>query len=326
MAPGTNVGAAHPVDAQGGDIKGASNEKATNDVAAFARSLAETRGRNPELAAAIVEKSKSLTAQEALKEKFIDHLVQTRDELSLRLNGSKIKTKSGEVVLSLPPESSVVEVQMTFAQKLLNLISHPNVAAILMSLGMLLIYVEVSNPGITIAGVLGGISLVLAFMAFQVLPIRTGAVALMVLALVMFIGELFVASHGTLGVGGALAFCLGLIWLVDPSQTDLALSNSVLFPIMIVFLTVTGLLTYAAISSKRKGRDALALIGGGRISGLAGYVGQVNLVDETGLHGKAVFRGEVWDFVSNEPVALSEQVVAEELKGYKVKIQKLRKD
>jgi membrane-bound serine protease (ClpP class) len=325
MAPGTNIGAAHPVGSQGEDIKGASNEKATNDVSAFARSLAEVRGKNPELAQAVVEKSKSLTSQEAVKEKFIDMIATSKEELIQKIAGTKVnKVGQGDWTFKNDSPAVFVVSEMTMGQKLLNLLSHPNIAAILMSLGMLLIYVEVSNPGITIAGILGAISLVLAFMAFQVLPIRTGAAALMILALFMFIGELFVSTHGALGAGGAIAFCLGLLWLVDPSQTDLAISYSVLFPIIFVFLSIVTLLTYAAWTSRRNAARALAKIGGGQLSGLSGYEGHVDQVDDSGLFGKATVRGEVWDFVSDHPVQNGEQVKIDSVQGFKVKISKLK--
>lgn len=206
MAPGTNIGAAHPVGPEGKDIEGSMGEKAVNDTAAFARSLAELRGRDPAIAQDVVSKSKSFTANEALEKKLIDFIAKDRDELLLKLNGLKIKFQGKEQVID-SLGSEVKPIVMTWGQKLLHYLANPNVAAILMTIAMLLIYVEVSHPGISVAGVLGAICLLVAFIAFQIIPVQTGGVVLLLLGMAMMVAEPFVSTHGILAGGGGAFIC-----------------------------------------------------------------------------------------------------------------------
>ncbi len=322
MAPGTNIGAAHPVGSGGEDIKGAMGEKAVNDTAAFARGLADLHGRNREVAEAVVAKSKSFTAEEAQKVKLVDLIAPTRDDLIRALHGRKVKV--GEDLRTLSTEGAPVRrIEMTPGQKLLHLLANPNIAGILLSLAILMIYVELSHPGITIAGVLGGICLLVAFMALQLLPIRIGAVGLITLGVLLMIAEAFVISHGALAAGGVVSFVLGLLWLMDPGATSLRISPSVWVPIAVGMGATVVMLSIAAARMRSLSRQTLALIGGGAAAGLAGYEGHVTaLTSPDGRHAKASFRGEIWDVVSDQELKTGDLVEAVDAQGMVAKVRR----
>lgn len=322
MAPGTNIGAAHPVGPQGEEIKGASGEKATNDTAAFARSLADTKGRNRQLAEEIVSKSKSLTSEEALQHKLIDLLAKDSADLLSKLNGFHYKHK-GEL-RTLVIESPIFEtIEMSTGQKLLHFLANPTIAAMLMSLAILLIYVEVSNPGVIFPGVLGGICILIAFMSFQLLPIRTGGLLLILLGAAFLIAEPFVISHGALAIGGVLSFVLGLIWVIDPSATSLTIQASVWAPLGAGLGFFVAIIAYVATRTRSLSITALKEMGGGALAGLAGYEGSVEYLNSDQKSGKAMIRGENWDFIADSPLQLKDHITVIETHGLKIKIKKL---
>lgn len=322
MAPGTNVGAAHPVDSSGKDIEGKMAEKAMNDTAAFARSLAEAHKRDPGLAQEIVSKSRSLTAPEAKAKGLADVIAGSRRELFEKLDGRSVSLAGGVTRVIRSAGAAEREVAMSIGQRLLHYLANPNIAAVLMTLGMLLIYVEVSNPGITIAGILGGICLLVAFMAFQMLPIRLGGLMLLGMGLVLLMLEPFVTSHGAFAGGGVLAFVLGLIWVVDPEGGVPRVSVAVWAPAGITLGGSAALLGYAAARSNRLASRALHAMGGGGVAGLEGYVGHVQSVMEGGSMGKAQFRGETWDIRSSEPLRVGDAVEAVSVEGFQVQVRK----
>ncbi len=329
MAPGTNIGAAHPVSLSGGsegqDAKGVMGEKIVNDVKAFARSLAELRGRNTQLAEEIVAKSTSFTAPEALERKLIEILVPTSQEFLVRAHGRNVSLKSGPTTLVLD-HAKQESVAMSWGQKLLDTLSNPNIAAILMTLAMVLIYLELSNPGISVAGILGVICLVVAFMAFQTLPITTGGVALLVLGMIMMAAEIFASTHGVLAAGGLLSFVLGLLWLIDPNEPSFAIHRWVIVGAGAGLGTAVAILAWAASRTRKLARETRARVGGGGTSGLIGYQGHVEHVEgKAANEGKALFRGELWDFQSNEPVAVGDAVEAMQVHGFKVHVKKKEK-
>lgn len=214
MAPGTNVGAAHPVGAGGEELEGTLGAKLTNDAATFARSLAETRGRNADWAEQAVRSSLSITAREAVSMGVADLVATDLEDLLQQLDGRKVTTAAGEVVLSLsfvPRE----RVSMTLSERFLHVLIDPNIAYLLMSIGMLAIMVELYHPGIGAPGVVGAICLILAFIAFENLPLNWGGIALIVLALVLFILDIKVTGY-VLSIGGAIAFVLGSLILFSP--------------------------------------------------------------------------------------------------------------
>jgi len=296
MAPGTHIGAAHPVDSQGKDIEGAMKDKAVNDVAAFARGLAELRGRSRELAEKVVTKSKSVTASEAFEQKFVDIIASDRSQLLKALDGREIQMgKLGKRVLGTNG-ARIVTSSMTWGQQVLHVLANPNIATMLMAAGVLLLYVEITTAGVIIPGILGAIALLVAFIGLQMLPIRMGGMLLTVLGIGMLIAEAFVVSHGALAAGGTLSFVLGLLWVLDPAETDMRISTMVLVPTALALGGGTLVIAVAAARIRKLSLAARATMGGGGELGLAGYAGLVETVDAGGCTGKALIRGETWDF------------------------------
>jgi len=317
MAPGSNIGAAHPVGAQGDEIKGPAGEKATSDTAAFARGIAEAKGRNKDLAEQIVVKSRSFTAEEALKEKLIDLVVDSESDLIQALEGRSVQI--AKATRTLHTKNATVErLPMTPGQRLLHWLADPNIAGLLMSAALLLLYVEISNPGLIVPGILGGICLIVAFISFQLLPITTGGFLLILLGLVLMILEPFIISHGALAIGGIVSFALGMVWVMDPAATSLRVSPMVWIPSTIVMSGIVLILAITTARLNRLARNALAKIGGGGASGLTGYRGTVLSLGEDGKHGKASFRGEIWDFEAQEPLKVGDPIEAVSTHGMTV--------
>ncbi len=325
MAPGTNIGAAHPVSGDGKEMSDTMSEKATNDVAAFARGLAELRGRNIQLAQDVVSKSKSFTAQEALKENLIELIAPTRLELLNKLHNREIKLNGVKdtVTIKLQTQNAVIEpIQMSLGQKILHLLAHPNIATLLMSLGVLLIYIEITSPGIGWAGVGGAIALIIAFIALQLLPVRTGGLVLIGLGIILMIAEPFITSGGALAGGGVLAFVLGLLWVMDPEQTSLRVDTIVWLPSALVLGGGALFVGWAAARTKLLSKKAREKIAGEGPAGLMGYNGLVLSVKDDFLRGKVQIRGEIWSFVSVEPVKKGDSVDVLTVDGMIVKVKK----
>lgn len=317
MSPGSNIGAATPVDSSGKDIPGAMGEKVMNDTAAFARGLAEVRGRNRDLAERVVSKAASLTAQEALAQDLIELVAADRADLLKQIDGRELTVKSGDgkPVVKKLKISGVIETEMSLGQKLLHFLANPNVAALLMSIGVMLIYAEISTAGVGIAGALGAICLIVAFMTFQTLPIRAGGLVLIILGILFMVAEAFVTTKGALALGGALSFGLGMIWIFDPAQTHLRVSPAVWIPILLAMGGGAVGVGWLASKLKRDVERARAEIGGGADSGLAGYPATVESVSADGRSGKASIRGETWDFRSDQPCKVGQNATVSGVRG-----------
>lgn len=324
MSPGSNIGAAHPVGQEGKDIPGDMKEKAVNDVAAFAKSMAQARGRNVTNAELVVTKSKSFTAEEAQKDGIVDFVAENREDFFKKLVGHKFMLHGTQTSLTLQ-NPKVVVAEMTMGQKLLHLLANPSLSAILMSLGFLLIYVEVSNPGITVAGVLGAVCLIIAFMSLQMLPIQIGGIVLLGFGMIMMVADLFVTSKGALTAGGFISFLLGLIWFLDQDKTDLRVGLSVLIPTALGFGSLVGIVGLSASRAMKLNREALKKMGGSGLSGLSGYTGVMHSVSANGLAGVAHIRGEIWDVVSDEVLGVGDTVAATGAHQFKIKVKKLHK-
>ncbi|MFQ5349989.1 MAG: nodulation protein NfeD, partial [Thermoanaerobaculia bacterium] len=220
MAPGTNTGAAHPVGGQGEDVEGDLGEKVEQDAAAQIRSLAARNGRNADLAESAVVESKSFTAEEALENGLIDLIAADLDELLSEIDGRVLEAGRDEPATLRTADADVRSLEMSSFQRLLSAIAHPNIAYILMTLGGLGLYFELSNPGAILPGVVGAICLILAFFALSVLPVNYAGIALIMLAIVFFIAEIKVVSYGLLTVGGLVSLVLGSLMLfksADPA-------------------------------------------------------------------------------------------------------------
>ncbi len=315
MSPGTNIGAAHPVGAQGEDIKGTMGEKAVNDISAFARSMAELRNRNPKAASEVVSKSNSYTAEEALKEQLIEVIAADRNALWKSLNARQVQVGPNKIILNTDPAPTIHILEMSLGEKVLNFLSHPNIAAILMSLGLLLIYAELSAPGIGIGGVLGGLCLFVAFIAFQSIPIYLGGLILLGLGVILIIAEIFIPTAGALGVGGTITLLFGFLWVVDPTGTDLRISPWIIGAICGTLLLSMTLISFVVSRIRKQSEEALKNVGGGGFAGIQGYKGRIQTVASDGKSGHVFIKGELWKFVSVEPLKENEKVIVSGSRG-----------
>jgi membrane-bound serine protease (ClpP class) len=300
MAPGTNIGAAHPVQMGGGDGGEEMAKKVGNDAAAFMRSIAQQRGRNVEWAERAVLESISASAEEALEANVIDLVVPSMDDLLAALDGREVPFGDGSVLLSVAGKP-VKDVEMGFRDRMLRLLSDPNVAYIFLILGFYGILFELSNPGAILPGVVGGIFIILAFFALQTLPVNYAGLLLILFALVLFIAEIKVTSYGLLTVGGVASLVLGSILLFDSSAPFLRVSWMVLVPVLIV---TVGFVLLALSLSIRTHRHRPTTGDQGMV-GLAGVA-----VDRLapGVRGKVKVRGEIWWAECAEEIGAGEKI------------------
>jgi membrane-bound serine protease (ClpP class) len=293
MAPGTNIGAAHPVGMGGKDIDGKMSEKVINDMVAQAKSVAEKRGRNAKWVEEAIRESVSVTETEALKENIIDLIAENTDDLIRQLNGRELKDRG---VLNLAEVKKVV-LEETLRTKILKTISNPNIAYILMMIGLAGLYFELSHPGAIFPGVIGGIALILAFFAMQTLPVNYAGILLIVLAIIFFIMEMKITSYGLLSVAGIVSLLLGSIMLFEGGTPNTKLSLRVLLTTVILisgfFVAVASLVFRAQISRPSTGSK--------------GLVGEIGIVKKTlAPEGKVFVHGELWNARAKE--ALDENV------------------
>jgi membrane-bound serine protease (ClpP class) len=292
MAPATNIGAAHPV-AVGGGIDKESMKKIENDAAAFARTIATERGRNAEWAEKAVRQSVSATEREAVKLRVVDLIADTVPDLLKKIDGRTVKLASGTVTLATK-DAVARSIEVGFRDKVLGIITDPSVAYVLMMLGTLGLVFELSNPGAVLPGVIGGICLILAFFAFQSLPINYAGLLLIAFGVILMIAEVKVVSHGVLAIGGIVAMALGSLMLFDAPELGFRLSWGVVLPTV----AVTGLIFLWVIGA---GVRALAHRPELGVSGLVGAVGVAR--GELAPAGQILVQGELWRAVSDAPVA-----------------------
>ncbi|MCL4873158.1 nodulation protein NfeD [bacterium] len=314
MAPGTNIGSAHPVS-MGGEMDETMAEKVENDAVAYIKGIAAKRGRNAEWAELAVRESKNITAEEALKLGVINILAAGRDELIQKLDGMKVDTITGERALSTSG-SRVVEVEMDLRYRILGAISNPNVAYILMILGLIGIYFELSNPGAVYPGVIGAVSLILAFYAFQTLPVNYAGFILIGLGVVFFILELMIVSYGLLAIAGVVSLFFGSLMLFDSPAPYFRISIWVILPAVILMTAVViWAMLYAVRVHRRRpvsGADLLV----GSVGVASGDFGG----DEK--EGSVYVEGEYWNAVSDVPVKDGEKVRVVEVRGLLLKVTK----
>ncbi len=316
MAPGTNIGAAHPVSGGGKDIEGDMRKKAENDLAAFARSIADKRGRNADWAEQAVRESVSITETTALEQNVIDLIAEDVPDLLAKLDGRKITLPSGEV--SLQSASATVSYQhMTWRQRFLAVLSHPQFALMLLSLGSLGLFIELYNPGLIFPGVIGAISLLLAFYSLQTLPVNYAGLGLICLALLLFILETQIASFGMLTVGGVVAMFLGSLMLIDAPEEYLRI------PLTTIFLVVgtTSLLFIFIIAA------AVGSVKRQPVSGQEGMIGEIGTATERIDPSGTVFvHGTLWQAHSTEAIEKGETVRVIGADGLKLTIEKVTQE
>ena len=289
MAPGTNIGAAHPVDLQG-KMDSVMSEKATNDAAAFIRSIAEKRQRNFQWAEDAVRRSLAITEKDALEKRVIDLVAVNTTELLRNIDGKNVAVQGGTTVLHTG-KAQVETVEMSALEKILDLLSDPNVAYLLLLLGMYGILFELYNPGAILPGVVGVISLILAFYSMHTLPINYAGLALIVFAIILFLLEIKIVSHGILAIGGVVSLLLGSLMLIrsDAALESVRISRSVIIAAVAVsalfFLFVLGLGVRALRARPVTGVEAMA-----------GEIGES--LDILNPNGTVRVHGEIWRAVS----------------------------
>jgi membrane-bound serine protease (ClpP class) len=293
MAPGTNIGAAHPVAVGGGEVGKEMAEKITNDAAAYIKSIAEQRGRNAEWAEKAVRESVSASESEALQQKVIDLIALDLNDLLKQLDGRKVTTVAGERLLQTAGVA-YQHVEMSLRQRLLSLLADPNIAYMLLMLGAAGLFFEISNPGAVLPGVIGAISLVLGMFALQLLPVNYAGLALIVLALILFIAEVKVTSYGALTIGGIAAMLLGSLMLFEAPPPLPGLSLWVVVPSTLLIAAFFVFLVGAALKTLTQ----------------RPYSGREGLLQQTGValtaidrrQGKVFVAGERWDAQSQESI------------------------
>jgi len=297
MAPGTNIGAAHPVAMSGTEITGVMDEKVTSDAAAYIRAIAEERGRNADWAEKAVRESASITAREALASQVIDLVVDDLTHLLDELDGRQVSTAAGSVTLRTRG-AAVRTLDMSVAERFLHVIVDPNIAYLLLSIGLFALVAEFYHPGAILPGVTGAICLILAFVAFSVLPVNWGGVALIVLAVFLFILDIKVAGF-MLSVGGAVAFVLGSLMLFSrfapPSPTMPRLVVS--WPLIALMTASVLFLFLFALSAGLRAQRTRVASGAESMIGARGVA-----ISDLDPRGTVQVRGELWSAVAGEGV------------------------
>jgi len=287
MAPATNIGAASPV-ALGGGADKTMLKKVENDAAAFIRTVAVERGRNADWAEKAVRQAVSITEREALKLKVVDLIADSLPDLLDKLDGRVVKLPKTTVTLATKG-APVRPIEIGVRDRVLNVITDPNVAYILMMLGMLGLFFELSNPGVVLPGVIGGISLILAFFAFQSLPINYAGVLLILFGIVLLIAEIKIVSHGILALGGIVSMALGSLMLFDAPELGFRVSWWAIVPM--VGLT-SGLFLFVVAAGVRA-------LSGRQLLGPSGLVGTLGVARERlAPEGHVLVHGELWRAVA----------------------------
>ena len=317
MAPGTHIGAAHPVAGGGVPMDETSAKKAAEDMAAYVRTIAGARGRNAQLAEQAVLQSKAYTEDEAAKAAppLIDFVAPSLEDLLKRLEGRPIKRFDGSSSILRTASAKVVPIEMTLRQRILSAIAHPNIAYILLSLGTLALTIELWSPGAVLPGVVGGLSLLLAFFALQVLPINFAGLMLILFGLLLFALEIKVTSYGLLTVGGVISLILGSLMLIDSPAPELQLSLPLVLSVVLGFTAIAAFLVRLALASLRTAP----------VSGAEGLIGEKGIAIEPiapGRPGRARVHGEIWMASAADPIAVGERVVTTRVDGLTLTVRK----
>jgi len=309
MAPGTNIGAAHPVGQGGEDIKGAMGDKVLNDAASYGRSIAQEKGRNAEWIEKAIRNSVSITANEAVQYKVVDLVAEDINDLLKLLDGRQVTLNKEKITLHTKDLDQYFY-RPSFRDKVLGIISDPTIIALLMMIGMAGIGFEIYNPGLIFPGVVGAISIILAFYGMQTLPVNYAGLLLMALAVIFFIAEIKVSSYGLLALGGTVSFILGSIMLFEDVA---AISLKFLIAAGVIvggsFMVMTALVIRAHRSKIQSGEQ-----------GLMGEIGVVKqALDPEGI---VFVHGELWKAVADEKISEGEKVIVEKIQGLVLKVGK----
>ena len=314
MAPGTNIGAAHPVNMMGSNNEQETTleKKMVNDAAAYIRSLAELRNRNSHWAELAVVKSVSISAEEAKRLHVIDLIAENVESLALATDGRKIQTASGPMTLKTAG-LEIVYHEMSPRLKMLDIISNPNVAYVLMMIGVVGLYFEMSNPGLIFPGVIGAVSMVLSLYAMQTLPIDYAGLLLILLGALFFIAEIGVMSYGLLSLAGVISMFLGSTMLIDSEDPAMQISKDILYPTLgLAIVFSIGILIFATRTRNLK-----------KQGGADGMLGEIGIVKETlNPNGRVLVHGELWEAECEGKIMEGEHVIVESVVGLKVRVKK----
>src|SRR5712692_3925559 len=317
MAPGTNTGAAHPVAGEGQELPKTLNEKAEQDARAFIRSIARQRGRTPDKAEAAVTSSLSYTETEAKEANLIDLVARDVPDLAAQLDGRKIRRLNAKETTLRLKGFRVSDRQMSGLEKVVGVVSHPNVAYVLFLLGLMGLYFELSSPGAVLSVVVGVIALLLALYAFSVLPVNLAGLALILFAILLFIAEIKVVSHGILAVGGAVSLIAGSLLLFSGrgEETLYRIDISIIVPGLLLTLVIVGFLTWRTLELRMRPAR----------TGLEGMVGEnARVVEEFAEpgRGKVLVHGEYWDAEGPPGLAAGETVRVARVDGTRVRVER----
>ncbi len=314
MAPGTNIGAAHPVGMGGEKIDSTMNEKITNDAAAFIRSIANERNKNIDWAERTVRESISATEKESLLAGAIDFIAPTIDSLLVLIDGYEVKIASGTKIISTKGKK-VVERKMTWRESLLFWLANPNIAYILLMIGIYGLLFEFWSPGAMFPGILGAISLMIALYALQMLPLNYAGIGLILIAIILFILEIKVVSYGLLTIAGILSLAIGSIMLIDAPNEIMDISMNLIITVVII----TTLLFLVLIVFGIKAQTRRAVTGDLALIGLRGTA----MTDISPMQkGQVKVSGEIWNAVSDEEIKEGEEIVVQNVQNFVLKVRK----
>jgi len=321
MAPGTNIGAAHPVGGQGEDIKGTMGQKLENFTASFGQAIARRRGRNVDWAAKAVRRSVSITAEDAARRHVVDFVAKDLDDVVAQANGRTVDVAGETRTLALNDVRDadghvrVRDYDMRLAERVLNVLADPNIAYLLFMAGLLGLYIEFTHPGVVFPGVAGAICLLLALMALHVLPLNTTGLMLLLLGVALLVAEAFLPTFGLVGAGGLVAFMLGSLFLFDTADTGIAVARRLVFGVggaLAAFILVVG--TLVVRSQRRRaglGREAM--------------VGEVGVARNRLAGAGTVFvRGEYWTAESDDVIDEGERVEVTGIHGLTLRVRRAR--
>jgi membrane-bound serine protease (ClpP class) len=314
MAPGTNIGAAHPVGMGGEKIDSTMNEKITNDAAAFIRSIAHERNKNIDWAERTVRESISATEKESLLAGAIDFIAPNLDSLLTLIDGYEVKIASGTKIISTKGKK-VVERQMTWRESLLFWLANPNIAYILLMIGIYGLLFEFWSPGAMFPGILGAILLMIALYALQMLPLNYAGIGLILIAIILFILEIKVVSYGLLTIAGILSLAIGSIMLIDAPNEIMDISMNLIITVVII----TTLLFLVLIVFGIKAQTRRAVTGDLALIGLRG----IAMTDiSPAQKGQVKVSGEIWSAVSDEEIMEGEEIVVQNVQNFVLKVRK----
>jgi membrane-bound serine protease (ClpP class) len=310
MAPGTHIGAAHPVSGSGEKVDETMQKKATADISAYVRTLASGRGRNVALAEEAVRDSRAFTEREALDASppLIDLVASNVADLLRQLNGRQVRRFDGTVVTVQTAQAALVPIEMSTRQRVLSAIAHPNIAFMLLSLGILGLTIELWSPGAVLPGVVGAVSLLLAFFALQLLPVNYAGLLLIALGVLLLILEIKITSYGLLTAGGLVSLILGAMILVDAPEPEIRLSLQFVVPVVLGMVGISAFLVRLAVGAQRQ-RPATGA------SSVIGAVGEALTPIAPDGAGQVRVHGEIWRATSDDPIAPGARVVVTTLDG-----------